>query len=268
MAMEKARMQRYELILPLTEAIEKTRRMFYSESVMDMAAKNDARKIHDLIASSIGMTGVRKAQWMTDSLELPGAVRVLDKLNQFAGSLKDVHYHLNSDGSVRGSNANYAINEIGNIVDSYLASTASSEKISIEITLDNLLQDAVKKHPLIAKFLVYFLLPVLITILTNKYFPEPVNFNRNTFEKNIKREVRKIQVDNYFLNNYRFVTNKSLDVWSSNSTKSKKMARLYFGQLVRVVRKKKNWALIEYQDKNGEVIITGWVFTRYVKKFK
>jgi hypothetical protein len=95
-----------------------------------------------------------------------------------------------------------------------------------------------------------------------------VNFNRNTFEKNIKREVRKIQVDNYFLNNYRFVTNKSLDVWSSNSTKSKKMARLYFGQLVRVVRKKKNWALIEYQDKNGEVIITGWVFTRYVKKFK
>jgi len=43
---------------------------------------------------------------------------------------------------------------------------------------------------------------------------------------------------------------------------------LEFGQIVKVLHKSRKWTLIEYENDEDEVIIQGWVFSRYVKKFK
>jgi uncharacterized protein YgiM (DUF1202 family) len=85
--------------------------------------------------------------------------------------------------------------------------------------------------------------------------------------KQMKKEVKHIQIDDEFYNHYRFVSARSLTVRSNNSTRSKYVGKLYFGYLVRIIQKKKSWSLIEYRDKEGNIITQGWVFTRYIKRF-
>ncbi|NMA74560.1 MAG: SH3 domain-containing protein [Bacteroidales bacterium] len=61
---------------------------------------------------------------------------------------------------------------------------------------------------------------------------------------------------------------EKLKVYKSNKVKSPVVYELEFGQIVKVLHKSRKWTLIEYENDEDEVIIQGWVFSRYVKKFK
>ena len=77
---------------------------------------------------------------------------------------------------------------------------------------------------------------------------------------------RQIPVE--LLQDFRFVKARELNVRVSPSRKSPRIGFVYFGEVLRVIKAKKNWTLVERQSEDGEVLIRGWVYTRYLDKFK
>lgn len=62
----------------------------------------------------------------------------------------------------------------------------------------------------------------------------------------------------------KFVITLELSIWAKPKTKSQKLGILFFGDAVIVLRKKKNWTLVEPLDENKRHL-KGWTFTRYLK---
>lgn len=93
-------------------------------------------------------------------------------------------------------------------------------------------------------------------------------------EKNIKVEVNNTlninieskDVRDKLLKIYGYVSTDKLIIRQSNRVKSKALYTLEFGQVVRIIHKDRNWTLVEY--KSDEDVIRGWVFTRYVSRFR
>ena len=90
-----------------------------------------------------------------------------------------------------------------------------------------------------------------------------------TVVKKIEKISNELPVDiKLTIRQYRFVSVNVLNVRMKPSQQSQLIGKLYLGDIVTIVRKKKNWTLVEFIDVENEISITGWVFTRYIKKFK
>lgn len=107
--------------------------------------------------------------------------------------------------------------------------------------------------------------PIVQEVKTNNY---------NNIEKNIKIEVNNIlninieskEVKDDIFKNFRYVSTDKLVMRQGNRVKSKAIYILEFGQVVKIIGKNRNWTLVEYEK--DEDVIQGWVFTRYISKFK
>ena len=64
----------------------------------------------------------------------------------------------------------------------------------------------------------------------------------------------------------RIVIAKVLNVRESPTRHSGIRGKLLAGDLVVIIKKKKNWCLVEYSNEKTHVEIQGWVFTRYLRK--
>ena len=93
-------------------------------------------------------------------------------------------------------------------------------------------------------------------------------------KKNIKIEVNNtlnINIEtkdarDELLKIYGYVSTDSLIMRQSNKVKSRAVHTLKFGQVIKVIYKDRNWTLVEYE--RDEDVIRGWVFTRYISRFK
>ncbi len=65
---------------------------------------------------------------------------------------------------------------------------------------------------------------------------------------------------------FRVVTKDELPAFRSNRRNSAKIGSLTAGQVVTVKFQKRNWTQIEWKDAGSQEMLTGWVFTRYLKK--
>lgn len=81
--------------------------------------------------------------------------------------------------------------------------------------------------------------------------------NINIESKDVRDELLKV---------YGYVSTDSLIMRQSNKVKSRAVHTLNFGQVIKVIHKDRNWTLVEYES--NEDVIRGWVFTRYISKFK
>jgi len=101
-----------------------------------------------------------------------------------------------------------------------------------------------------------------------------VSSDKNKVMKDVKREVvKEININSSedinikeALRQHKLVKADYLNVRISNSTDSRVLFVLQFGQVVRIVNKNKEWTLIEYSD-NKNVYIKGWVYTKYLSSF-
>lgn len=82
-------------------------------------------------------------------------------------------------------------------------------------------------------------------------------FNINIESKDIRDKLLKI---------YGYVSTDELVIRKSNRINSRALYTLEFGQVVRIIHKDRNWTLVEYES--DEDTIRGWVFTRYVSRFR
>lgn len=107
--------------------------------------------------------------------------------------------------------------------------------------------------------------PIVEQAQTNDY---------KVIEKNMKIEVNNTLIINVeskdvrdeFMKIYGYVSTEKLVMRQTNKVKSNALHTLEFGQIVRIIHKDRNWTLVEYESEGDP--IQGWVFTRYISKFK
>ncbi|RTZ48042.1 SH3 domain-containing protein [Candidimonas sp. SYP-B2681] len=108
----------------------------------------------------------------------------------------------------------------------------------------------------------------LVAALINQQLPPPTppqSPQKGT--KNIKPFARAAIEVPELLNEYRFVSAKVLNVRQNPRGTSPQIARLYFGNPVRIIKKDGDFILVRWTDKESDVEIQGWVFARYLERF-
>jgi uncharacterized protein YgiM (DUF1202 family) len=60
----------------------------------------------------------------------------------------------------------------------------------------------------------------------------------------------------------------TLIVREIGTTKSDIIGVLHLGKAVKIINKAKSWSFVEYQDSLTGEVKTGWVFSRYLRKFE
>jgi hypothetical protein len=228
------------------------------------AMMESERRMREMLELPLGVKAMMEVERrMRESLGEP----LINRLATVAESLTSVACNINPDGSIVGENVAFNIGDYQSVIESCVERTTPSTRVSLEMRINAILDDAASQHPVLAKIIIFILLPIIINIYTSKYFTESTVTNHNFLVKQIKKEVQKKPYDRALINQFRFVSSNTLNVRSKDSTKSKIIGNLYLGDIVQIVEKKKNWSLVKHTDKDAEVIISGWVFTRYIQKF-
>ncbi len=161
-----------------------------------------------------------------------------------------------------------------------------NSEINWEEKIVKILQSIKLKHPVIVFIIISFILypfysyyvdctkAIIIAKVQEVQDKNKISADKNKIIKDMRNEV-SLQLNanssesvklKAYLNQYRFVKAERLNVRISNSTNTKVLATLEFGQVVRVLDKNKEWVLIEYND-NRNIYIKGWVFSKYISKF-
>ncbi len=131
-----------------------------------------------------------------------------------------------------------------------------------------------KTPPVIQAFVIFFFLQFflpqvnnIISLVLNPYIQEIIATSNKT-SKDLVKKIKHVPATSFGIDvsRLRFITGTNLRLRQKNSTNSQVIDELEIGQIVEVIRKKKNWIQVKvtYED---EVLI-GWVFTRYTAKFK
>lgn len=103
---------------------------------------------------------------------------------------------------------------------------------------------------------------------------QTVSKDYRVIEKTIKIEVNNTlntsiesrEIKDEILKRYGYVATDRLIMRKRDCVDSRALHTLGFGQVVKIVHKKRNWTLVEYEGDEG--LIRGWVFTRYISNFK
>jgi len=129
------------------------------------------------------------------------------------------------------------------------------------------------KKPMVTLLLI-IILPFIINVTSNLstcYFEEIISdlTNKSKREKTkiIKQDAQR-HFDADLLRQYRFVTANVLRVRKGPSQKSQVIDELYFGKVVSIIEKGRQWSAIEYMDEDKDQKVNGWVFNRYLAKFE
>ena len=190
-----------------------------------------------------------------------------EKLNE----MKFEEIDVDNDGTVNFRNELYSREEVQEIVnkainDSGLLFQQESENI------DTLISEIQRnRQPLYQQILINLLCGVILFLATPilQSVQESVSSimieNKTKIVKLIKSEYQSLKLQVSEKNRYRLVKTESMVVRITNKKNSQSVGEVYFGTVVKVLYKNKNWSLIEYENEN-EQIVTGWVYTRYLEK--
>lgn len=126
-------------------------------------------------------------------------------------------------------------------------------------------------------FFISFIFPIIIGLLTSiiyDYRIKPLiaaieNSNQQVvIKKEVVRNVKFYLTDPQQRVHYRIVTTNVLTVRNGKSKSSRKIGYTFFGEVVEIVRKERNWCLIRRYDRESETSIQGWVLTRYLGRIR
>lgn len=128
-------------------------------------------------------------------------------------------------------------------------------------------------EPKIRCVVLYVVLPILINIFSNLISPTFADWLKciqHLQPKEALKEINRQAIESYskeYLVNYRLVGAKSIIIYTNCSHKSKQINELRLGKIVRIIKQKKQWSLVEYVDERTDCEETGWTFSRYLFKF-
>lgn len=84
----------------------------------------------------------------------------------------------------------------------------------------------------------------------------------------VSRSAHSVADSPELLDGYRYVAAQVLAVRLNPKARAPQLGQLRFGHVVEVLDKNQDFALVRWQGGDGHAEIQGWVFARYLKKFK
>ena len=120
------------------------------------------------------------------------------------------------------------------------------------------------------------LLTILLNLISSLLFDTTKSFlltrtkHAPRIAPEIRREIRKLQAEIPDLPaDLRVVLARELTARRAPRKSSPAVGRLYGGDLVRLVNNRgRSWALVEFRDKDGEIVLRGWVFSRSIEPLR
>ena len=197
-------------------------------------------------------------------IDIPGLDSILKEVT-------DIKFEMTDDGYLHVDKEKYALEEIQKEIDRLL------EKEDIDLNEKTLEYTINKFIKVLQKLGDKYLKPIILGIISSviasfifvKLYTEPPNVNHFN-SKNKKDFIKEIKKNTFptsvYLENFRYVSVYTLNVRVKNERRSMKIGELHLGYSVLLRDRRKDWSLIYY--KNKEVEIKGWVFSRYLKKFR
>ena len=159
---------------------------------------------------------------------------------------------------------------LGNIAKA--ASEAQTQQALLSAMLDAIRRPSVPSW--IQTVLFYLLLPILASAIANILSTLAIDYVKAGRSESIQEASKSVNSravaavgDPALLTDYRFVSAKSLKVFTNAKALSPPIGEMRFGQAERVLRNEKDFSLVEWSAKDKSVSIQGWVFSRHLKKF-
>ncbi|OUR86651.1 hypothetical protein A9Q81_28140, partial [Gammaproteobacteria bacterium 42_54_T18] len=183
---------------------------------------------------------------------------------------------VDSYGEVSLSSKRIVATELQSLSDQIIHNASLNESNSLEESINNLINEIrLQRDPWTQKLLMWFICPLIIIIcasvinpiVDNKIKPY-LKGDKRTIVKELKSTVNSTIDNKNVLSSLRYVSASILNVRSSASSKSEVIGYLYFSSSILIIEKQKNWTLVEWNDPDTDVKVTGWVFSRYLKKFR
>ncbi|MGE5648891.1 MAG: SH3 domain-containing protein [Bacillota bacterium] len=146
---------------------------------------------------------------------------------------------------------------------------------------ENSLSEALKKCPswlqtFFIQVVLFILVQIVVGIANNiaanlltPHVEAYLKDIRGTTEREKIKNIKKLSFSEFGaeLRTYRFVTIATLPLRTTPNSKAPKIGELRFGQVVGVVSTDRDWTEVVYEYGDGDTM-TGWVFTRYIAKFR
>jgi type II secretory pathway component PulM len=196
--------------------------------------------------------------------------------------LKDIALEIGHDltfepgGLISLASKRIAVSELQDLSYQIIHESSLEPSSTLEESLNNLIEEIRSQNdPLTQKLLMWFVYPLIVAVIVS--FINPVvdyhvksyqNEDKRSLSKQIESKLRASVGDSAVLKDFMYVSADILNVRDSASQKSETIGYLYFGYAVIVIDRQKSWTLVEWNDPDSEVRITGWVFSRYLAKFK
>lgn len=100
------------------------------------------------------------------------------------------------------------------------------------------------------------------------YAPAVLGENLQAAKKAVQKNARTAVGSAEILAEYRYVSAKVLIVRQNPKARAPEVGRLSFGMAVKLMKKEKDFTLVAWTDKESGAELQGWVFSRYLSKFK
>ena len=210
---------------------------------------------------------------------------IFSDISSFVQDVKNIDITLNENLTVSCAGQVFEISRVQDLVEQTLYQIGFDEKIyeqnELLITEIRTLITEVRniKDSRLRTFVKVFLMPLLSAFILIFFTPQFHNISSIYFPINKKEVVKRVEtrvlqltdddgLDKNILNDYRIITARALNVRAKNKRNSRIIGKFYIGNVVKVIKKKKNWTLIEWKNNDDEILIQGWVFSRYLKRIK
>lgn len=263
---------------------------FHSSVASHTSAELD-RLVSDL-SRSLTQLSTLQSQLLARTVHIPHIQRTLcqmgfgnvnmSALAELVADSGDERITATPEGGIASSTQAIGPDELQELVDAVIErSGIRTAEATIADAVNKLVCETRKlpRETLFRKFMVNFIISFLVelvmlfiigpllqpTVLKDGGYSGPP---RSAVIRTVQRAVSQMAVPREVVRDYRFVTADCLNVREQGSMDSRVIGRLHFGDVIRVVDKRRHWTLVEWTDGEGQVRVRGWVFTRYIAKFR
>lgn len=257
-----------EIMSPLFEAFNQS--MVVQDSLTPVIrAFNESVRTQDVMSS---LLKAFSESMKTNNIMSPLMVDINNTASwiaKFNSNLKFGGFDVSEDGLVIVDNQSISVSDIQEVAEQCIE--AVGNQASFEAKINCYMETAGRQHPVVAKILIYILIPIIINVVTSSYFTTSNSTwsqHNKVVTRQIKKKVQSVRPAPEFYSQYRFIAVNILNVRASNRIDGPLIGKLYLGQVVRVICKDRNWIKVEYTNEEMDTQIRGWVLTRYTSKFK
>jgi len=289
--MKKINEQMESMFDPLKKIQEQMESLY---SIPDMSFENSAMKaakqFQDSLNIAIGNTSLQKYNDLVSS-QMESYKKMESALASVTSSVRTKHHSsvnnviekiLEQESKIKTAAINPTPNDVLSefaLMKDEILESLDSHHLKVEQQLEKIYTVLVNlKNPWLLALFVSFISPIIINNISNAIYDYAVKPTISSYTDTKAQQVRfkKKVISNThsvlnlvgIITSYRIVTADILNVRKSNSIKSKVIAYTFFGEVVEIINKKRNWCLIKRYDSESETYIQGWVFTRYLGRIK